>query len=66
MDPNQAYGEMILAMKLGEHAEARELALSLQTWYARGGFYPPQVTETTMVGSILYVLRHTLYLTIQD
>jgi hypothetical protein len=40
MDPNYAYQDMLKAMQEHDHETARELALALKDWFARGGFYP--------------------------
>ncbi len=63
MDPNQTYLDMYHAMSNGDHATARELALALKDWFARGGFYPYQYTPEAMHAYIASVLRRTIYLT---
>ncbi|WP_254508990.1 hypothetical protein [Anatilimnocola floriformis] len=59
MDPYQTYLDMFAAMRDGEFENARELALALKDWFAKGGFYPYQVTETAMHAYIASVLRRT-------
>jgi hypothetical protein len=61
MDPNTAYQEMYQAMKDGDHEAARELALSLRDWFAKGGFYPYQYTPEEMNAYINNVLRRTVH-----
>ncbi len=59
MDPNQTYLDMYHAMRDGDHETARELALALKEWLARGGFYPYQYTPTEIDAYIANVLRRT-------
>jgi hypothetical protein len=63
MDPNQTYLDMFAAMRDGDHETARELALALKDWFARGGFYPYQYTQVAMDAYIASVLRRTIHLT---
>lgn len=57
MDPQQTYIDMLAAMQANDHETARELALALKEWLARGGFRPHQVTTETMDASIATALR---------
>ncbi|QDU45210.1 hypothetical protein Mal52_37010 [Symmachiella dynata] len=59
MDPNQTFLDMFNAMKTEDFATARELALALQEWFAKGGFYPYQYTPEAMQAYIASVLRRT-------
>jgi hypothetical protein len=59
MDPNQTYLAMFDAMKAGDFDTARELALALKDWFAKGGFYPYQYTPEAMHAYIASVLRRT-------
>jgi hypothetical protein len=59
MDPYQTYLDMFAAMKEQELETARELALALKAWFARGGFYPHQVTPEAMHAYLASVLRRT-------
>ena len=59
MDPNQTYLDMFAAMKACDFATARELALALKEWFAKGGFYPHQYTREAMHAYIASVLRRT-------
>src|SRR5579871_4802174 len=59
MDPNQTYLDMFDAMKAGDFETARELAIALKDWFAKGGFYPHQYTPEAMHAYIASVLRRT-------
>jgi len=59
MDPNQTYIDMYQAMKAGEFETARELALALKDWFAKGGFTPHQYTPEVMHAYIASVLCRT-------
>ena len=59
MDPNQTYLDMFAAMKAGDFETARELALALKNWFAKGGFCPYQYTPEAMHAYIASVLRRT-------
>lgn len=59
MDPNQTFLDMFEAMKANDFETARELALALKDWFARGGFYPHQFTPEAMHAYIASVLRRT-------
>lgn len=59
MDPNQTYLDMFEAMKSGDLETARERALALKAWFAKGGFYPHQLTPQAMHAYIVSVLRRT-------
>lgn len=59
MDPTQCYLEMYEAMKAGDYATARERALALRGWLAKGGFFPPNYSETEVRGYLANVLRRT-------
>ncbi|MCA9065798.1 MAG: hypothetical protein KDA96_22170 [Planctomycetaceae bacterium] len=59
MDPNQAYLDMFEAMKANDFETARELALALKNWFAKGGFYPYQFTPEAMHAYLASVLRRT-------
>jgi len=59
MDPNQTYRNLFEAMKSGDFLTARELALALKDWFAKGGFYPYQHTPEAMHAYIASVLRRT-------
>ncbi len=62
MDPNQTFLDMFHAMRDGDYATGRELAIALKDWFARGGFYPYQYTPEAMNAYIADVLRRTAYL----
>lgn len=66
MDPTQCYLEMYEAMKKGDLAAARERALALKEWLDRGGFYPPNYTESEVRGYLANVLRRTAGLRVDD
>lgn len=59
MDPNRTYLDMFDAMKNKDLETARELALALKEWFAKGGFYPHQFTPEAMHCYIASVLRRT-------
>lgn len=59
MDPNQTFLDMFEAMKNEDFETARELALALQNWFAKGGFCPPKFTRRAMQTYIDSVLRGT-------
>lgn len=59
MDPNQTFLDMFEAMKASDFETARELALALKGWFAKGGFYPHQFTPDAMHAYIASVLRRT-------
>lgn len=59
MDPNQTFLDMFEAMQNEDFETARELALALQHWFAKGGFCPPQFTRRAMQTYIDSVLRRT-------
>lgn len=59
MDPYQTYLDMFAAMQAKDPATARELAIVLHTWLAKGGFVPPQVTTELLQASLESVLRRT-------
>ena len=63
MDPNRTFLDMFAAMRDGDHATARGLALALSDWFAKGGFYPYQFTPEAMHAYIFNVLRRTCHLT---
>jgi len=50
---------MFEAMKAGDFETARDLALALKEWFAKGGFYPHQYTPEAMHSYIASVLRRT-------
>ncbi len=60
MDPNATYMEMFYAMRDGDLSSAREHAITLQEWFAKGGFYPYQVTKVAMDAYVNHVLRRTV------
>ena len=59
MDPNQTFLDMFEAMKSQDFETARERALALKDWFAKGGFYPYQFTPEAMHAYIASVLRRT-------
>ncbi len=59
MDPTVCYLEMYEAMKEGDLITARERALALREWLARGGFHPPNYTEVEVRSYLASVLRRT-------
>ena len=61
MDPTACYLDMYTAMKRKDFETARELALALKQWLDRGGFYPPNYTETEVKGYPTSVLRRTAH-----
>lgn len=52
MDPQQTYCDLLDALKCGDTETARDLALDLQHWLARGGF-APQPLGTEIVSEII-------------
>jgi len=40
MDPNQAYLEMIDFMIARDYESARDRAIALRDWFAKGGYHP--------------------------
>jgi hypothetical protein len=62
MDPTACYLDMFAAMNRKNFAAARELALALKKWLDRGGFYPPNYTETEVKAYLASVLRRTAQL----
>ena len=54
MDPTACYLDMFAAMNRKDFATAREFALALKEWLDRGGFYPPNYTETEVKGKELF------------
>lgn len=56
MDPHQTFLDMTAAMQDGEYDTARELALALRKWLAKGGFYPADSTREEIDEKIAYVL----------
>jgi hypothetical protein len=64
MDPNAAYLEMFNAMRDGDHETARERAIALRDWFAKGGFYPYQYSPEEMNAYIAKVLRRTSHITL--
>lgn len=59
MDPNQTFLDMLKAMKNQEFEAARERALALKEWLAKGGFTPLRFTADTINGYIASILRRT-------
>jgi hypothetical protein len=59
MDPNQTFLDMFEAMKTNDFETARELALALNDWFAKGGFTPHQTTPEAMHAYIASVFRRT-------
>lgn len=62
MDPNKAFMDMFSAMSDDDHESAREIAIGLKKWFARGGFTPHQFTRQSMIAYVNSVLRRTVYL----
>jgi hypothetical protein len=62
MDPNQTFADMVAAMRDDDHETARERALDLKDWLAKGGFTPYQFNRTGIDAYIAMVLRRTAYL----
>ena len=62
MDPTTCYLQMFEAMRDGDHETARERALALHEWFAKGGFYPSQYTKTEVDAYLANVLRRTRHL----
>lgn len=60
MDPHQTFLDMFQAMKDEDHATARELALALQRWFAKGGFCPDEFSPEVIHLYIESVLRRTI------
>jgi hypothetical protein len=50
MDSTACYLDMFAALNRKDFAAARELALALNEWLDRGGFYPPNYTESQVKG----------------
>lgn len=66
MDPYQTYLDMYDAMKTKDHDAAREHALNLKEWFAKGGYCPYQLTPIAMqayLSSVLWRTRYLEYLT---
>ena len=59
MDPKQCYLEMLAAMQSGDLATARERALALRDWLARGGFCPPNHSPAEVRSNLASVLNCT-------
>lgn len=59
MDPAECYLEMYDAMRRNDFVIARERAFDLKTWVQRGGFYPPNYSQTEVDGYLANVLRRT-------
>lgn len=57
MDPHQTYRDLLDALKCDDAETARDLALALQRWLARGGFYPASLTPEAMTSAIAAALR---------
>lgn len=62
MDPTTCYLEMFQAMNDGDLQTARERAEALQAWLQKGGFYPPNYSQTEVDGYLANVLRRTAHL----
>ena len=62
MDPTACYLEMCEAMKSGDHETARERAMTLDDWFRRGGFAPPNYAPSEVKAYLQSVLRRTAYL----
>lgn len=56
MDPYQAYLDLLEAVKQPDLEAARELAMSLRQWFARGGFTPLQCEKAAIEACIADVL----------
>ena len=59
MDPNQTFADMFNAMCVHDNETARELALALKSWLAKGGFYPNQHTPETVDSYLASILLRT-------
>lgn len=57
MDPHQTYRDLLDALENGDTETARDLALALQRWLARGGFSPVSLTPEAMTSAIAAALR---------
>jgi len=62
MDPTTTYLEIFEAMKAKDLETARERALGLKTWLGKGGFYPPNYSQTEIDAYLVNVLRRTAHL----
>jgi len=62
MDPTTCYLEMFEAMRDGDQKTARERALALREWLAKGGFYPSRYSKTEVDAYLANVLRRTVHL----
>ncbi len=56
MDPHQTYRDLLDALECGDAETARDLALALQRWLARGGFSPASLTPEAMTSAIAAAL----------
>ena len=57
MDPNQTLTDLLEAMRTEDHETARDLAVALQAWLAKGGYYPAGQTREevdTYLASVLF------------
>ena len=59
MDPNQTFDDMFNAMCVEDHETARESAIALKSWLAKGGFYPNQHTPEAVRSYLASVLWRT-------
>ena len=56
MDPTQTYLDMCHALNTGDLAAARERAIALREWLARGGFYPEGQSPEAINATIAQVI----------
>ena len=59
MDPNQTFSDLMEAMRTEDHDTARDLALALQNWLAKGGFCPGGHTREEVESYLASVLFRT-------
>ena len=62
MDATDCYLEIMKAMDDGELVLARERALALKDWFARGGFYPAPEIQPVMDQYLENIIRRTTHL----
>lgn len=57
MDPNQAYADLLDAVRTQDHETALELATNLSEWLAKGGFCPTRYSSDDVHRTIAAVMR---------
>lgn len=59
MDPTQCYLEMLNSMNDGDLTTARQLAVALSEWLAKGGFHPENYPPDEVEASMMHVFRQS-------